>query len=93
MTDNAEFRSKRPSSFITEDLTPLRQLISYKLRQDKTRIKKSWSIDGKIKVLKVNQSDTDKPITIDSPFDLTHVGWTPEEIKQFNRENLLHYHD
>ena len=93
MTDNAEFRTKRPHSFITEDLTPLRQLIAYKLRQDKTRIKKSWSIDGKIKVLKVTQSENDKPVTIDSPFDLSEVGWTSDEIKQFNRDNLLHYHD
>ena len=57
MADNAEFRNKRPNSFVTEDLTPLRQLISYKLRQDKQRIRISWSMDGKIKCLKTGQED------------------------------------
>ena len=93
MTQNAQFQSKRPNSFITEDLTPLRQLISYKLRQDKERISKSWSMDGKIKCLKTGQQDGEKPITIDSPYDLSQVGWSKEEIDNFVQQNLLHKKD
>ena len=89
MTDNNEFKRKRPGSFITEDLTPLRQLISYKLRQDKDRISRSWSMDGKIKCMKTGHGEEDKPITIDSPYDLKHVGWTPEEINVFIQQNIL----
>ena len=89
MTDNTEFQRKRHGSFITEDLTPLRQHIAYKLRQDKLRIKKSWSIDGKIKCIKQGMGDNDKPISIDTPYDLTKVGWEPSEVKQFIRDNLL----
>lgn len=90
MTDNPTFQSRRSGIFITEDLTPLRQLIAYRLRQDKTRIHKSWSVDGKIKCIKVNAAPNDKPITIDSPHDLTEAGWTEEEIEKFIDENILH---
>ena len=92
MTDNTEFQRKRRGSFITEDLTPLRQHIAYKLRQDKLRIKKSWSIDGKLKCIKQGQSDSDTPISIDTPYDLTKVGWEPNEVKQFIRDNMLKKH-
>ena len=92
MTDNQEFQRKRSNSFITEDLTPLRQLISYRLRQDKQKIKKSWSIDGKIKCILQGQGD-DKPISINTPYDLTKVGWQSSDVKKFIRENMLKNHD
>ena len=89
MTDNQEFKRKRPNSIITEDLTPLRQLISYKLRQDKQNVKTSWSIDGKIKCIRQGQGDHDQPISINTPYDLTKVGWQPSDVKKFIRENML----
>ena len=92
MTDNQEFQRRRSNSFITEDLTPLRQLISYRLRQDKQKIKKSWSIDGKIKCILQGQGD-DKPISINTPYDLTKVGWQSSDVKKFICENMLKNHD
>ena len=89
MSDNDAFKRKRHNAFITEDLTPLRQLISFKLRQDKDRIAKSWSMDGKIKFLNKGHTDEDKPITIDSPYDLKEAGWSPEEIDDFINQNIL----
>ena len=89
MSDNDAFKRKRPNAFITEDLTPLRQLISFKLRQDKDRIAKSWSMDGKIKFLKNGHKAEDKPITIDSPYDLKEAEWSTEEIKDFIYQNIL----
>ena len=93
MTDNPEFQRKRQGSFITEDLTPLRQLIAYKLRQDKQKIKKSWSIDGKIKCILAGHDDNATPISINNPYDLTKAGWEPTDVKNFIRENMLKYHD
>ena len=92
MTDSDDFKRKRPGTFITEDLTPLRQLISYKLRHD-VRIAKCWSTDGKIKCLKAGHTADDKPITIDSPHDLTQAGWTDDEVRQFIQHNLLNKQD
>ena len=89
MTDSSTFRQKRPHAFITEDLTPLWQFISYKLRHDKARTSKTWTMDGKIKCLKAGHQEHDKPVTIDSPYDLKEVGWSDTEIKAFIHENLL----
>ena len=68
-----------PELFITEDLTPLRQQMSYELRQDEN-IAHVWSIDGKIKCLKKNYTRSDRPITIDTPHDFKKVGWQPNQI-------------
>ena len=89
MSENREFVNKRPNVFIAEDLTPLRQLISFKLRHDKDRIAKVWSMDGRIKCHKKGYTDSDKPITIDSPYDLKEAGWHKDEIDIFVKENLL----
>ena len=89
MTENRDFTNKRPNVFITEDLTPLRQLISFKLRHDKDKIAKVWSMDGRIKCLKKGHTEHDKPITIDSPYDLKEVGWSKDDIDNFVKENLL----
>ena len=72
-------KQKCPDLFITEDLTPLRQQMSYELRQD-ADIAHVWSIDGKIKCLKKNFTRTDRPITIDTPHDFKKLGWQPEQI-------------
>ena len=93
MTENPEFQRKRQGSFITEDLTPFRQLIAYRLRQDKQRVKKSWTIDGKLKCILVGQDDNFTPISINNPYDLIKVGWETSDVKKFIRENLLKYHD
>ena len=93
MTENHEFQRKGQGSFITEDLTPFRQLIAYKLRQDKQKAKKSWTIDGKIKCILVGQDDNVTPISISNPYDLIKVGWEKSDVKKFIRENLLKYHD
>ena len=68
-----------PELFITEDLTPLRQQMSYELRQDEN-IAHVWSIDGKIKCLKKNYTRSDRPITIDTLHDFKKVGWQPDKI-------------
>ncbi|CAL4078670.1 unnamed protein product, partial [Meganyctiphanes norvegica] len=75
MRQNTTFKAAHPDVFMTEDLTPLRQCISYKLRID-DNIEKCWSIDGRIKCVKVGQPEAEKPITIDTPHDLSKVGWT-----------------
>ena len=36
LRDTTEFRRKHPDVFMTEDLTPLRQSLSYKLRSDQS---------------------------------------------------------
>ena len=89
MRDNGSFQRKHPDVFITEDLTPMRQHIAYKLRQSKDKIAKSWSIDGKIKCLKIGHADADKPITIDSPYDLRKIDWSTEQINEIINEHLL----
>ena len=89
MRENPDFQRKRPNSFITEDLTPLRQLIAFKLRKDTVRIAKSWSMDGKIKCLKVGHTDDDFPITIETPYDLEKTGWSKQEIDYFIQHNLV----
>ena len=93
MSQNTDFQRKRPNSFVTEDLTPLRQLIAFKLRKDPNRIAKSWSMDGKIKCLKVGHSDTDTPITIETPYDLTKAGWSNDEVQEFVQQNLVNNED
>ena len=52
-----------------------------------------WSIDGKIKCITQTQGEDDTPISIDTPYDLTKVGWHPSEVKQFINENMLKKHD
>lgn len=93
MKENNDFQTKRPTSFITEDLTPLRQLIAFKLRKDTNRIAKSWSMDGKIKCLKVGHTTTDIPITIENPYDLTKAGWSNDEVNEFIQQHLANYED
>lgn len=89
MRDNNQFQQKWREVFITEDLTPLRQLMSFKLRHDKARIEKAWSMDGKIKCIKKGQDENSKPITIDSPYDLSQVGWTQDEISSLIKDTLI----
>ena len=73
MKDNVTFQTKYPKVFMTEDLTPLRQHMAFKLRKDEN-IAISWSIDGRLKCLKNNFKKEDKPITINVPADLGKIG-------------------
>ena len=85
MRENAEFQSTYNKVFITEDLTKLRQYISYKLRIDKEKIDKTWSINGTTKcTLKENPTDI---VTIDTPFDLKRINWTDKQIRELLREH------
>ena len=86
MRQNSTFKTDHPDVFMT-DLTPLRQCISYKLHSDNNN-EKCWSIDGRIKCVKVGQPEDEKPITIDTPHDLSKVGWSKEAIEQFIKTNL-----
>ena len=72
-----------PDAFIVEHLTPLRSKVCYLLRQDEN-IEKSWTIDGRIKVIKKGATAEDKPITIDNLNQLTKLGgtWTKEAIEK-----------
>ena len=79
MRESNEFKDSYPDVFMVEHLTPLRGKVAYQLRKDDT-IAKSWSIDGRLKVLKVGYSDSDKPINITSLQDLTKLDWSQARI-------------
>ena len=88
MRESNEFKDSYPDVFMVEHLTPLRGKVAYQLRKDDT-IAKSWSIDGRLKVLKVGYSDSDKPINITSLQDLTKLDWSQARIDDLimNRVN------
>ena len=81
MRENQEFKNEYPNVFMVEHLTPLRSKVAYKLRHD-NNIEKCWTIDGKIKVVKVGASSQDRPITIDSLADLKDLGWHQNDIDE-----------
>ena len=87
MKDNAEFQQLHKNAFMTEDLTPLRQHMAYKLRTDEN-IAVSWSIDGRLKCLKKGYKEGDKPIIIDTPHDLGKIGYSSEEIHAIIKQSL-----
>ena len=39
--------------------------------------------------MKIGHNSDDKPITIDSPFDLKKIGWTTEQINEIIHESLI----
>ena len=86
MKQSSAFQGKYPRVFITEELTKFRQHVAYHLRKDTENIKKSWSIDGKIKC--VRTSDPENVITINSLDDLHQIGWSQERITELIDENL-----
>ena len=81
MRESQEFKADYPDIFMVEHLTPKRSKVAYKLRNDPA-IEKCWTIDGKIKVVKVGASTSDKPITIDSLADLKDLGWHQNDIDE-----------
>ena len=81
MRENQEFKADYPDVFIVEHLTPKRSGVAYKLRND-SNIEKCWTIDGKIKVVKVGASSQDRPITIDSLADLKYLDWDQKDIDE-----------
>ena len=87
MKDNANFQELHKDAFMTEDLTPLRQLMAFKLRTD-ANIAVSWSIDGRLKCLKTGYKKDDKPIIIDTPYDLSKVGYSAEDIHSIIKQSL-----
>ena len=88
MKENASFQIKYPKVFMTEDLTPLRQHMAFKLRKD-DNIAISWSINGMLKCLKKDFKKEDKPYTINVPADLGQIGWSKEDIAKFIEDNLI----
>ena len=87
MKENAEFQQTHKDAFMTEDLTPLRQHMAYKLRTDDT-IAVSWSIDGRLKCLKKGFKKGDKPFVIDTPHDLGKLGYSSETILAIIKQSL-----
>ena len=87
MKDNAVFQQTHKNAFMTEDLTPLRQHMAFKLRTDET-IAVSWSIDGRLKCLKAGFKKDDKPIVIDTPHDLAKIGYSSEAIHTIIKQSL-----
>ena len=81
MRENQDFKGDYPDVFMVEQLTPMRSKVAYKLRHDQN-IEKCWTIDGKIKVVKVGASSQDRPITIDSLADLKDLGWHQKDIDE-----------
>ena len=86
MRENTAFQAKNLKGFMTEDLTPLRQHLAFKLRKDDT-IKTSWSIDGRLKFIK--KVGDGKPVTIDSPYDLSKLGYSKEAIEAIINQSLF----
>ena len=76
-----------------EDVTPLKSRIMYQLRQrnDKKAFRYVWSKGGRIfartpeDALKPREQQ-DKPYVINTPDDLSNVGFSTEEI-----ENIINY--
>ena len=87
MRENNEFQRKYPGAFIVEHLTPLRSKVAYNLRKDDA-IQKCWTIDGRIKVVKVGADSKAAPITIDSLANLTKIGWSQEKVDNLILEEL-----
>ena len=81
MRDSEAFKQAYPGAFIVEHLTPLRSKVAYKLRHDRN-IAKTWTIDGRIKVIKVEANENDDPITIDSLSQLKLIGWSDDMIEE-----------
>ena len=81
MRENQDFKGDYPDVFMVEQLTPMRSKVAYKLRND-SNIEKCWTIDGKIKVVKVGASSQDRPITIDSLADLKDLDWDQKDIDE-----------
>ena len=86
MRDNEEFKTAYPDVFMVEHLTPMRSKVAYKLRHDEN-VEKTWTIDGRIKVVLKNAVPNSTPITIDSLAQLTtlpllsQLGWTDKMIE------------
>ena len=81
MRENEDFKAAYPNVFMVEHLTPLRSKVCYQLRQD-PEIAKCWTIDGRIKVLKVGHAVDAKPKTINSLTELTGIGWSDERVRK-----------
>ena len=83
LMEKSECQRKYPNAFIIDDTTPLRSSILYKLRHDKTNIKSSWSIDGRIYVRKTGETDSDKPHVINDPGDLIEkLKWSKKVVDE-----------
>ena len=85
MKENTAFQREYPEAFMCEHLTPLRSKATYELRNDDT-IERVWTMDGRIKVLKVGRLLNSKPISITSLADLKLVGWSEEKIEKLVME-------
>ena len=79
LKENERFKAKHPKAFIVEHLTPLRSKVAHMLRNDDT-IAKTWTIDGRLKVIKQGAATDAKPISIDSLAQLKKLGWSEERI-------------
>ena len=86
MRENQDFKTAYPDVFMVEHLTPMRSKVAYKLRHD-DKVEKTWTIDGRIKVVMKNAIANSTPITIDSLGQLTtlpqltQLGWTDKMIE------------
>ena len=79
---NTAFKEAHPNAFIVEQLTPLRSKVAYMLRNDAS-VEKSWTINGRIKVVLVGSEGNAKPKSIDSLSQLKQVmKWSDDKIEQ-----------
>lgn len=78
--ENTSFKNLYPDVFMVEHLTPMRSKVAYKLRHDEN-VDKTWTIDGRIKVVMKNAAPDSIPITIDSLSQLTKLDWTDKMIE------------
>ena len=86
MRENQDFKAAYPDVFMVEHLTPMRSKVAYELRHDEN-VEKTWTIDGRIKVVMKNAIANSTPITIDSLGQITtlpqlaQLGWTDKMIE------------
>ena len=78
---NEAFKTSYPNAFIVEQLTPLRSKVAYMLRNDEN-MEKTWTTNGKIKVILVGSEGNAKPKTIESLSQLKQVmSWSDDKLK------------
>ena len=75
---NDAFQKEYPEAFIVEQLTSLRSKVAYMLRHDAS-VEKTWTINGRIKVVLRGAETNAKPRTIDSLAQLKQVMSWPED--------------
>ena len=84
MTDKRKLREAEGYNtvFLTDNLTPQRSKLLRKLKAH-PKVKSAWSVDGKLKVVQ-SVKGRDSRVTVDSLGDVSHLGWSEEELDELD---------